>query len=82
MSAIDVAREACSQFAEEANLGGVMTAAVLLYEMSDMDEDGDIQYTVRYSSLTDSSMATVAGVIEMGRRSFILSTDPVGDDNE
>lgn len=81
-TAMDLLKAAASQFVESINDGGVMTTAVLLYEVSELDpDDGGIRYKVRYAAITDSSMASVYGTINLGAEVFSADCDPRGDDD-
>lgn len=79
-NAVDLVKEAAAQMVEERDPGAVMTAAVLLYETSIIDDDGGIQYQVNYSVLTDSSLATARGVMEQGLDVFVGHTMVREDD--
>ena len=80
-SAMDLLKAAATQFVEELNPGGVMTTAVLLYEVSELDtepgaQQGDIRYRVRYAVVTDSSMTSAYGTIQLGAEVFSAGCDP------
>lgn len=79
-TSIELAREACSQFVEEVQgQGAVMTTAVLLYEVGYMNDEGELEYKITYSVLTDSGMAAAAGVIALGGDVFM---DAVTSDDD
>jgi hypothetical protein len=63
---VDLVKEAAAQLTEARDPGSVMTSAVLFYETSTMGDDGDIEYEVNYSVVTDSSFATAVGVATLG----------------
>jgi hypothetical protein len=81
-TAMDLAKEAVSQLVEdviEEDIDNVvMTTAVVFYEVQYINEDGDLEFKVSYTTLTDSSMSSVIGTAMLGSENLMEAVS--GDD--